>query len=279
MIEAICEIFEYPFLVRALFAGILISLCAALLGVSLVLRRFSMIGDGLSHVGFGALSVAVATGTAPMIVSAPIVILAAFFLLRIAQNGKVKGDAAIAVISTSALSIGIVAASKSGGMNTDIDSLMFGSILAMNGTDVFVSALLAAVVLVIFILFYHKLFAVTFDDSFSSAAGFGTGGLNMLLAFLTAITVVIGMRMMGTLLISSLIVFPALTSMSVFKSFKKVIISSGIISVLCFFFGLIASYIFEIPTGASVVIANLIVFLIFRISGKISTKLFTNRTV
>jgi len=277
MIETIKEIFEYPFLIRALFTGMLISLCAALLGVSLVLRRYSMIGDGLSHVGFGALSVAVATGCTPMLISAPIVIIAAFFLLRIAQNSKVKGDAAIAVISTSALSIGIIAASKSGGMNTDINSLMFGSILAMNSTDVLISAVLAAVVLLIFILFYNKLFAVTFDDSFSSAAGYGTGGLNMLLAFLTAITVVIGMRMMGTLLISSLIVFPALTSMSVFKSFKKVIISSGLISVSCFFFGLVASYMFEVPTGASVVMVNLIVFLLFRIFAKTATKFFTNR--
>ena len=267
--NTIVSLFSYSFIVRAIIVGGLISLCAALLGVSLVLKRYSMIGDGLSHVGFGALSVALATGAAPLAVSAPVVILASFALLQLTEKSKIKADAAIALISTSALAVGVVVVSLTGGMNTDVDSLMFGSVLAMSNADVYISAALAAVVLVIFILFYNRLFAMIFDDAFSKAVGIKTNRYNMLIAFLTAVTIVIGMRIMGTLLISSLIIFPALSSMRFFGRFKPVVISSAILSLVCFILGIAASFICETPAGASVVIVNVIAFLLFWIAGKI----------
>jgi zinc transport system permease protein len=263
LINTLLEMFSYTFLVRAVVVGLLVSLCAALLGTSLVLKRYSMIGDGLSHVGFGALAVATAMNAAPLTVSIPVVILAAFLLLRISENSKIKGDAAIALISTASLAVGVVVISLTTGMNTDVCNYMFGSILAMSKDDVVLSLVLAVVVLVLFVLFYNKIFAVTFDETFAQATGTKTGVYNMLIAFLTAITIVLGMRMMGALLISSLIIFPALTAMRTFKTFKSVTICSAIVSVLCFFIGVVISYIHATPTGASVVIVNCITFLLF----------------
>ncbi len=261
--ELIREMLSYPFLVRAFAGGILVSLCAALLGVTLVLRRYSMIGDGLSHVSFGALSVAVAAGWSPLPVSIPVVILAAFFLLRITESGKMKSDAAIAMISASALAIGIVVTSLTTGMTTDVSSYMFGSILAMSRTDVWLSAAVSAVVLGLYVFCYHRIFAVTFDESFAKAAGVKVSLYNVLIAVLTAVTIVLGMRMMGAMLISSLILFPALTSMRIFKSFRGVVWSSGILAVVCFCIGMTASYAFSTPAGASVVLVDLAAFLLF----------------
>ncbi|WP_313133188.1 metal ABC transporter permease [Anaerocolumna sp.] len=263
MINTLMEMFSYTFLVRAVVVGLLVSLCAALLGVSLVLKRYAMIGDGLSHVGFGSLAIATAMNAAPLTVSIPIVVLAAFFLLRISENSKIKGDAAIALISTSSLAIGVVVISLTTGMNTDVCNYMFGSILAMSKNDVTLSIALAIVVLILFILFYNKIFAVTFDETFAQATGVKTGLYNMLIAFLTAITIVLGMRMMGALLITSLIIFPALTSMRLCKKFKTVTICSAIVSVVCFFIGVVISYIKATPTGASVVLVNIVAFLLF----------------
>ncbi|MBQ1742205.1 MAG: metal ABC transporter permease [Oscillospiraceae bacterium] len=260
--KLLLDMFAYPFIVRAFAVGILVSLCAALLGVPLVLKRYSMIGDGLSHVSFGALAVAVACGFAPLWFSIPIVVLAAFFLLRIAENHRVSADAAIAVLSASALAIGIIVTSLTTGMTTDVDSYMFGSILAMDRTDVVLSVTLAIAVLVLFILFYHALFAVTFDESFSRATGMRVGRYKTLLSLLTALTVVLGMRMMGAMLISSLIIFPALSSMRLFRSFRAVVICSGVLSVSCFCAGLTASYLLSTPVGASVVICDLVAFLL-----------------
>ena len=256
----ILEMLSYPFLVRALLGGALVSLCASLLGVSLVLKRYSMIGDGLSHVSFGALSVAVAVGWSPLAVSIPVVIAAAFFLLRITENSKVKSDAAIAVISASALAAGIVVTSLTTGMTTDVSSYMFGSILAMSRQDVILAGVLSVVVLCLFVFCYHKMFAVTFDESFAKATGVRVKFYNILIAVLTAVTVVLGMRMMGAMLISSLIIFPALTAMQVFKSFRGVVVCSGILSVLCFCGGMILSYGLSVPAGASVVLVNLAAF-------------------
>lgn len=263
MIATLIEMFSYSFLVRAVIVGLLVSLCAALLGVSLVLKRYSMIGDGLSHVGFGALALAAALNAAPLTVSIPIVVLAAFLLLRISENSKIKGDAAVALISTSSLAIGVVIISLTTGMNTDVCNYLFGSILAMSKSDVTLSIILSGVVLVMFIFFYNKIFAVTFDETFAKATGVNTGLYNMLIAFLTAITIVLGMRMMGALLISSLIIFPALTSMRVCKTFKSVTLSAAAVSVICFFIGVVISYLYATPTGASVVIINIVAFLLF----------------
>ena len=248
MIETLHIMFSYSFILRALIVGVLVSLCASLLGVSLVLKRYSMIGDGLSHVGFGAIAVATAFNWAPMEFTIPVVIIAAFLLLRLSENSSIKGDSAIAIISTGALAFGILVASMTTGMNTDINSYLFGSILAMTLNDVLLSVVLSAVVIVLFVLFYNKIFAVTFDETFSNATGIRANVYNMLIAILTAITIVLGMRMMGALLISSLIIFPALTSMRVCKHFKTVVIVSAVISIICFLLGLIISYFFSTPT-------------------------------
>ena len=260
------EMFSYPFLVRAMIGGICISLCASLLGVSLVLKRYSMIGDGLSHVSFGALSIALAIGWSPLKLSIPVVVLAAFFLLRITENGKVKSDAAIAMISASALAVGIVVTSLTTGMTTDVSSYMFGSILAMSTADVKMAAVLSVVVLGLFVFCYNKIFAVTFDENFAKATGVSVSSYNVLIAVLTAVTIVLGMRMMGAMLISSLIIFPALTSMRIFKSFRGVVICSGVLAVVCFLLGIIFSYGFSTPAGASVVMVNLAAFVLFTIA-------------
>ena len=257
------QMFSYHFMQRALLVGVLVSLCAALLGVSLVLKRYSMIGDGLSHVGFGALAVASALHLAPLAVAVPVVIVAAVLLLRLSENKKIKGDAAIALISSSALAIGVISVSVTTGMNTEVSSYMFGSILSLSRTDTVLSVLLSAAVLALFFAFYPRLFAVTFDESFAKATGTRTEAFNTLLAVLTAVTVVLGMRMMGALLISSLIIFPALSAMRVCRSFRAVVTTAACVSVGCFLIGAIASYFLETPTGASIVAANLLAFSAF----------------
>ncbi len=268
MIEMFTEMLGTPVLFRALVVGILVSLCAALLGVTLVLKRYSMIGDGLSHVGFGALAVATVMNLAPMAVAIPVVIAAAFILLRLSDNGKIKGDSAIALISTGALAIGVMAVSMSEGMNIDINSYLFGSIIAVSKDDVIISVILAAAVIAVFIIFYAKIFAITFDESFARATGTNAGAYNMLIALLTAVTIVIGMRLMGSMLISSLIIFPALCSMRVFKSFLTVTVSSAVISVITFILGMCISYAFDTPCGASIVCVNIVVFALFFMVGK-----------
>ena len=258
----VLQMFSYPFMQRALIAGVLVSLCAALLGVSLVLKRYSMIGDGLSHVSFGALAIAVALGVTPLWFSIPVVILAAFLLLRVADNPRWNSDAAIAVMSASSLAVGILVISLTTGMTTDVDNYMFGSVLAMTKTDVALAVVLCAAVLVLFILFYHKLFAITFDENFSRATGLKVSRYNTLLAILTALTIVLGMRMMGAMLISSLVIFPALTAMRLFRSFRGVVVCAAVTSVVCFCAGLTISFAFSTPVGATVVAANLTLFLL-----------------
>lgn len=264
------DMLSYPFIQRAVIVGTLVSLCAALLGVSLVLKRYSMIGDGLSHVGFAALAVASVFHAAPLLVAIPVVVIAAFFILRLNSNSRLNGDAATAILCSSALAIGVMITSMVDGMNTDLNNYMFGSILAMSQEDVILSLILSAIVLILFIVFYNRIFAVTFDENFAKATGTKTGLFNMLIAFLTAITIVLGMRMMGTLLISSLIIFPALTAMRIFKRFLSVVLCSAILSVACFVIGLTLSFAFSLPTGAAVVFVNLLMFIIFSIIGKFS---------
>jgi zinc transport system permease protein len=277
MFEMIAEMFSYAFLVRAVIVGALVSICAALLGVSLVLKRYSMIGDGLSHVGFGSLALATALNAAPLSVAIPVVIAAAFLLLRLSENSKIKGDAAVALISTGSLAVGVIIISQTTGMNTDVCNYLFGSILAMAKADVYLSIALSGLVLVLFILFYHKLFIITFDETFAKASGIKTGLYNMLIALLTALTIVLGMRMMGAMLISSLIIFPALSSMRLFKQFKSVTVCSAVISILCFFIGVIISYIYATPTGASVVGINIIVFALFWLIETLRNSTIINR--
>lgn len=259
---------SFPFLVRAFAVGIPVSLCAALLGVSLVLKRYSMIGDGLSHVSYGAIAVALALGTAPLPFSIPIVIFSAFLLLRLTARDGLRADAAIAVLSASALAVGVIVSSLSSG-SSDAGSYLFGSILAMSRSDVLLSCLLSLAVLVLFVLFYHRIFAVTFDESFARATGVRTGFYNSLIAILTALTVVLGMRLMGAMLISSLIIFPALSAMRLFRSFRRVVCCAGAVAVVCFCSGLILSYLLSTPVGATVVLCNLAVFLLFSLLSRL----------
>ena len=267
MLENVIEMFSYPFMVRAFIVGALVALCSSLLGVSLVLKRYSMIGDGLSHVGFGALAVAAALNAAPLAAAIPVVIVAAVLLLRIRGNSRIKGDAAIALISTSSLAVGVMVISMTTGMNTDVYNYMFGSILAMSAGDVRLSVALAAVVLALYVFFYHKIFAITFDETFAQATGVKADLYNTLIAVLTAVTIVLGMRMMGALLISSLIIFPALTSMRVCRTFKSVIINSAVIAVVCLVIGITVSYVWATPAGASVVMANIAALLLYSLLG------------
>ena len=285
---------QYKFIQRALIVGTLVALCAALLGVILVLKRYSMIGDGLSHVGFGALTIAVSLGVvtaetlpvflpegvrngiaalcamiaqSPLIFTLVIVVICATLLLRISKNSGLRGDSAIALISTSSLAVGVIVTSTTSGMNIDVYNYMFGSILAMSASDVYISVALSVAVLLLFIAFYPKIFAVTFDENFSKATGLNAGFYNLMIAVLTAVTIVIGMRMMGTMLISSLIIFPALTSMRVFSRFRQVVISSAIVSVVCFAVGIMLSCLCSLPAGAGIVAVNLAAFLIFSAIG------------
>ena len=270
MVENIAEMMQHLFIQRAVLVGVLISLCAALLGVSLVLKRYSMIGDGLSHVGFGVLTIATAFGvTTPLYIAIPCVTISAILLLKLGNNSKIKSDSAIALISSSALAIGVAATSLTTGMNTDVCNFMFGSILAMSQADVILSIIVGLIVAVLFIVYYRKLFVVTFDENFAKASGLKANRYTNIIAVLTALIIVVGMRMMGVMLISSIIIFPALTSMRIFKSFKKVIISSAIISVISFLIGIYLSYIYNISTGAMIVIVNLVLFILFTIIEKI----------
>ena len=269
MFDAVIEMLSYPFMTRAFLVGSLVALCSALLGVSLVLKRYSMIGAGLSHVGFGAMAIAAAMNAAPLTVAIPVVIVAAILLLRISGNAKIKGDAAIALISTTSLAVGVMVISLTTGMNTDVYNYMFGSILAMSAEDVKLSLVLSAFVLILFIVFYHKIFAITFDETFARATGVKAGVYNTLIAVLTAVTIVLGMRMMGALLISSLIIFPALTSMRVCRTFKSVIINAAVISVVCLIAGVTLSYVAATPAGASVVLANLVMMVLYTVVGAV----------
>ena len=247
-------------LLPALIGGIAVTLCSSLLGVSLVLKRYSMIGDGLSHVGFGALSVAAVMNLAPLKVAIPVVILAAVFLLRLSEHSQLKGD--------SALAIGVLVSSKAG-LTNDVSHYMFGSILAMSREDVLLSVVLSLLVIAAYMLLYHKIYAITFDEDFAKATGTNVRFYNLLLAVLTAVTVVLGMMMMGALLISSLIIFPSVTAMRVCRSFRSVVICAALVSVVCFLFGFFLSLTFDTAPGASVVVANLVVFLLFTLIGRL----------
>lgn len=262
MINLLAEMLSYSFMVRALIVGVLVSLCSALLGVSMVLRRSSMIGDGLSHVGFAAFAIAAVLNITPLYFAVPVCILAAFLLLRISRNSRINADAAIALVCSGALAIGIMSVSLTTGINTDVNNYMFGSILSLSNSDASLSIILSLIVITVFVLFYNRIFTVTFDETFAKATGTRTGMYNGVLAILTAVTVVLGMRMMGSLLISSLIIFPPLSAMRICKTYRGVILASVIISVACFISGAVLSFACSTPTGASVVCIHIIAFLI-----------------
>lgn len=266
----ITQLLQDPYLtkvvLRALIVGVFVALCAALLGVTLVLKRFSMIGDGLSHVGFGALALATVLGIAgeyAMEFSLPIVMAAAFLLLQLTANGRLKGDAAIAVISSAAMAIGVILYDLSGGMTADACSSLFGSasVITLSAKDTVISVALSVTVFLLFVLLYHRIFAMTFDETFARASGIAGSGYRMMLALLTSVTVVIGMKMMGAIMISALIIFPVLSAMRLSKSFRGVVIAASVLSVACFLIGFAAACVWGLPTGPCVVVVNLSVLL------------------
>ncbi len=263
------DMFTYPFMQRALLVGLMIAICAALVGVSLVLRKNSMIGDGLSHTAFSAFALATVLGLTPLYFALPVVIIASFFVLRLSQNRKMHGDAAIAVLSASSLAIGTMAISVSKGVNIDLNSYLFGSILSVSWGDVLLSAILAVVVILLYLFAYHRIFAITFDEEFAKSVGVKTGVYDAIFAAICSVVVVLGMRLLGSLLISSLVIFPTLSAMRLCRTFKGIVFTSVIISIIAFVAGLMASYTFATPTGATVVIANLIIFVIAYLIEKI----------
>ncbi len=277
IISTLSSYFSHSFVQYALIAGVLISLCAALLGVSLVLKRYSMIGDGLSHVAFGAMAVGAVLGFAPMWITMPVTIAAAVVLLRITANAKIKGDAAIAMISVGALALGYLLLnvfSVSTNVSGDVCTTLFGStsILTLSKTDVWLCVALAAVVIIIFLLFYHKIFAVTFDEGFASATGINAKTYNTIIAVVTAVVIVLAMNLVGSLLVSALIIFPALSAMRLFKSFFSVIISSAVISVICSVLGILIAILFGTPVGSTIVVADIAVFAISVLIGKLKNR-------
>lgn len=269
MIDKLTLYLEYPFVKYAMLVGVLIALCSSLLGVTLVLKRFSFIGDGLSHVAFGAMAVAAVMNlTNQMIAVFPITVLAAVLLLRSSQNSKIKGDASLAMISVGALAIGYLLLnvfSTSTNIAGDVCTTLFGSasILTLNITDVWLCIFMSVIVLGMFALFYHKIFAVTFDENFAKATGIKADRYNLMLAIITAAIIVLAMKLVGSLLISALIIFPAISAMRLFKSFRLVMIASAMISVICALLGMLISILGSTPVGATIVAVNIVVFAVF----------------
>ena len=267
--------FQYPFVRYALIVGVLIALCSSLLGVTLVLKRFSFIGDGLSHVAFGAMAIAAVlnlTNDMPLILC--ITVGCAVLLLRSGQNTKIKGDAAIAMLSVGALAIGYLLMnlfSTSTNLTGDVCSTLFGStsILTLTQTEVWLCAVLSVIVVAVFILLYHKIFAVTFDESFAKASGTKASVYNLLIAVITAVIIVLAMNLVGSLLISALVIFPAPYAMRMFKSFRSVTVCSAILSVCCAAFGIIISILAGTPVGSTIVAVDIVAFGIFFFAGKI----------
>jgi zinc transport system permease protein len=259
----------FPFVRYALIVGVLIALCSSLLGVTLVLKRFSFIGDGLSHVAFGAIAVAsIFNLTNSMLLVLPVTILCAVLLLRTGQNTKIKGDAAVAMISVGALAIGYLLMnlfSTSTNLTGDVCSTLFGStsILTLTKTEVWICAVLSVVVVAVFILFYNKIFAVTFDESFAKATGTPVSTYNLLIAVTIAVIIVLAMNLVGSLLISALVIFPALSAMRLFRSFRSVTICSAILSVCCALLGILISILAGTPVGSTIVAADMLAFLVF----------------
>ena len=277
-IQTIGEYFSYPFVWFALIVGILISLCSALFGVILVLKRFSFIGDGLSHVAFGALAIAtVLRITNNMLLVLPITVICAILLLKTGQNTKIKGDAAIAMFSAGALAIGYLIMSifsSSGNVAGDVCSTLFGSfsIITLSSWEVALCAILSIIVITLFVLFYNRIFTVTFDESFARASGIKASVYNLFIAIITAVIIVLAMNLVGSLLISALVIFPALSAMRIVRTFKKTVIASAIISVLCALIGILIAILFSTPVGPTIVVCDIAAFIVCFTIGKIMKK-------
>ncbi|MBQ6637723.1 MAG: metal ABC transporter permease [Lachnospiraceae bacterium] len=276
MFEKLFLYLSMDFVIYEVIVSTLIALCSSLLGVTLVLKRFSFIGDGLSHVAFGAIAIAsVFNLTNEMLLVLPLTVISAILLLRTGQNARIKGDAAIAMISVGALAIGYLLMNlfaKSSNLSGDVCSTLFGStaLLTLSEKDVIICGVLSAVVVVIFVLFYNKILAVTFDENFAKAVGTNTEGYNLLIATVIAVIIVVAMKLVGSLLVSALIIFPALSAMRIFKSFKQVTICSAVLSVVCALTGICISVLAETPVGATIVVVDLAAFGIAALIGAIA---------
>lgn len=276
IVQKLGQYWQYPFVRYALIAGVLIALCSSLLGVILVLKRFSYIGDGLSHIAFGAMAVAAVmnlTNNMPLVLL--VTILCAILLLRGGQNAKIKGDAALAMISVGSLAIGYLIMnlfSTSANISGDVCSTLFGStsILTLSAYDVWACVILSIVVVVAFIVLYHKIFAVTFDETFAKATGMKVEAYNLFLAVLTAVIIVLAMNLVGSLLISALVIFPAVSAMRVFRSFKAVMLCAAVISVICAVLGILTSILAGTPVGSTIVAVNIVMLVVFAVLGKVS---------
>lgn len=275
LFAALGAYFAYPFVRYAMIVGVLIALCAGLLGVTLVLKRFSFIGDGLSHVAFGAMAVAtVLSLTNNLLFILPVTVLAAVLLLRTGKNARIKGDATLAMVSVGALALGYLVMnvfSGSANITGDVCSTLFGStsILTLSTTDVWLCVGLSVVVIAVFLLFYNKIFAVTFDEDFAAATGTRAQAYNLLIAVVTAAVIVLAMNLVGSLLISALIIFPALSAMRVFKSFRRVVVCAACVSVVCAAVGILLSLLLSTPVGSTVVATDIAVFALFFAAGKV----------
>ena len=267
--------FSYPFVRYAIIVGILIALCSSLLGVILVLKRFSFIGDGLSHVAFGAMSVSAVLNLAnDTLLTMPITILVAIILLKLGENAKIKGDALIAILSVGSLAIGYMLVnmfSSSANVSGDVCTSLFGStsILTLTKTEVIVCITMSLVVISLYIVFYNKIFAITFDETFAKATGVNTERYNLFIAIIIAIIIVLGMNLVGSLLISALIVFPALSAMRLMKTFRAVVICSAVMSIICALLGILSSILLSTPVGSTIVLVNIILFILSSIIGKV----------
>ena len=277
MILQLHEYLQYSFVRYAVIVGVLIALCSSLLGVTLVLKRYSFIGDGLSHVAFGALAIAsIMKVTSTTLVTMPLTIIAAILLLKGGQSAKLKGDAAIAMISVASLAIGYMLMnvfSTSSNITGDVCSTLFGStsILTLRQSEVMICFVLSIVVIAVFIVFYNKIFGVTFDENFAKATGVRAGAYNLLIAIIIAVIIVLGMNLVGSLLISALIIFPALSAMRLMRTFKSVTITSAIISVVCALLGIVVSILYSTPTGSTIVCADMAVFLVCYVIDRVRT--------
>ena len=276
VLETLIHYFSYPFVRYAVIAGILISLCAGLLGVVLVLKRYAMIGDGLSHVAFGAMAVAAVLGFAPMTVALPVTVAVAVLLLLAGEKQLIKGDSAIAMLSAGSLAVGylllnLFPSSDTGSLSGDVCASLFGStsMMTLSGTDVWLCVGLSVAVIGFFVIFYHKIFAVTFDEGFATSSGIRVRGYNFLIAAISGVVIVLAMKLVGALLISSLIIFPALAAMRVFRSFRAVVLCSAVVSVVGSLTGLLCALLLSTPTGASVAVVHIVIFLVFTLVGKL----------
>lgn len=262
LLQTLSEALQYGFIQKALLAGSMVALSCSFLGIFLVLKKFSMIGDGLAHVSFATIAIALFFGMAPLTLSIPLVVLASFVILKVNQKADMYGDAAIGLISSFSIALGVLISSLSSGFNVDLFSYLFGSILVIEDSDVWLSVVLSALILFLGVLYYPRFFALTHDEEYAEAIGLNTNRLNAMISVLTAVTIVLGIKIVGTMLISSLVIFPTVTALQFTRGFKATILISAVVSVLSVILGVFGSYLLNVPTGAAIVLLNGMFFVV-----------------